>query len=119
MTKTVVIDGKEVKLTADARLPILFRAEFPDRNFFEAIDKLTIGDIDAAVLTDFAYLMAKAADPSIESEAKWLEGFDDPLAMLRREGPAVDVVTLITGTARSERGSVSPKKTGAEAAESR
>lgn len=102
MTKTLTIDGQAVKMAADGRLPILYRMNFPASNFFADLMKLTKSRFDAEVIVQFAYTMAKAADPSIGDMMDWLATFSDPLAFYREGGPAVDIARLVVGSTDSE-----------------
>lgn len=104
MTKTFDICGKTVVMKADGRLPILYRQNFPENNFFLDIMKLTRSRFDAEAIIRFAYTMAKAADPSLDGDMMaWLEGFDDPLAFYREGGPALDIARLVIGTTETEK----------------
>lgn len=103
MEKTFDICGKTVVMKADGRLPILYRKNFPESNFFIDIMKLTRSRFDAEAIIRFAYTMAKAADPSIGELMDWLEGFNDPLAFYREGGPALDIARLVIGTTETEK----------------
>lgn len=103
MEKTFDICGKTVVMKADGRLPILYRQNFPENNFFLDIMKLTRSRFDAEAIIRFAYTMAKAADPSIGEMMDWLAGFNDPLAFYREGGPALDIARLVIGTTETEK----------------
>lgn len=99
MEKTVVIDGKEVKMRASALVPRLYRFRFARdmisdmRQLQKAFKKATslppdateeekqdaqLSVMDLTIFENVAYIMAKHADtknvPS--SMEEWLDGFD-------------------------------------------
>lgn len=87
MTKTIEIDGKEVKFRASAAIPRIYRIKF-HRDIYKDLDALgkAVGkdseessNLDMFSLEMFeniAYIMAKHADPSIpDSPEEWLDGF--------------------------------------------
>ena len=88
MTKTVTIDGKEVRFKASAAIPRIYRLRFR-RDIYKDLKELNSavgdGDPDASSLDTFslelfeniAYIMAKHADPSIpDTPEDWLDGFN-------------------------------------------
>lgn len=97
MEKTVNVGGKEMRLKAVAKLPIVFEAQF-GKNFMEVQDKLfKIGyiDTDGNVKLDLSKLdyvglcqilwsMAKLADSNTPPYEQWLDSLE--------ELPAVDVI---------------------------
>lgn len=87
MTKTIEIDGKEVKFRASAAIPRIYRIKF-HRDIYKDLDALgkAVGknsdessNLDMFSLEMFeniAYIMAKHADPSIpDSPEEWLDNF--------------------------------------------
>lgn len=93
MTKTIIIDGKEVALRASAAIPRLYRIKFrrdiiQDMQTIQravkasgaAEDGKTPSSIQPEALELFenvAYLMAKHADPQVPGTVEeWLDGFD-------------------------------------------
>lgn len=97
MEKTVKIDGKDVRLKANAKLPLVYRAYFGEEIFKVQIGmislaskaesaskdkaiKLSISDmaqIDTVGVIKMIWAMAKCADDSIPELEKWLDGFDE------------------------------------------
>lgn len=88
MTKTVVIDGREVRLRASASIPRLYRIKFR-RDIMQDMAQINAavnkseqggGCIPLEVLELFenvAYLMAKHADKSVpDTVEEFLDGFD-------------------------------------------
>ena len=97
MEKTITIDGKQVKLKANAASAKRYKAQFR-RDLFADMFKLgaigtfasqdaTEGTIDFSnldfdkvdfeVCYDLVWLYAKTADPEIPDPMTWLEGFDE------------------------------------------
>lgn len=102
MTKTLTIDGHSVTMTADARLPIIYRQAFPARNYFQDIMLLSRQKFDGDVLLQFAYTMTRAHNQNTGDFLDWLAQFDDPLAFFREDGPALEIARLAIGTATPE-----------------
>lgn len=93
MTKTIVVDGREVPLRSSAAIPRLYRIKF-HRDIIQdmaaiqrAVEKSRAENPDGTASTippdalelfeNVAYLMAKHADPQVPGSAEeWLEGFD-------------------------------------------
>ncbi|MCQ6530660.1 hypothetical protein [Bacillus mycoides] len=97
MEKTIVIDGKQVRLKATAATVKRYKAQFR-RNLFAdmmglgAINALTSPDgseqpivmsevdmskVDFEIIYDLTWLYAKTADPSIPDPMVWLDGFEE------------------------------------------
>lgn len=87
MTKTIEIDGKEVKFRASAAIPRIYRIKFR-RDIYKDLDAVSkaIGkdneessNLDMFSLELFeniAYIMAKHADPNIpDTPEEWLDNF--------------------------------------------
>ena len=92
MTRTVMIDGREVPLRASASIPRLYRIKFR-RDIMQdmvtiqnAVEKASREAGEAAssiplecleMFENVAYLMAKHADPAVPGTVEeWLDGFD-------------------------------------------
>lgn len=88
MTKTVIIDGKEVLFKASAAIPRIYRLRF-HRDIYKDLRELgtAVGDGDPGssnldsfsleLFENIAYIMAKHADPSIpDTPEDWLDGFN-------------------------------------------
>ena len=82
MEKTIIIDGKEVRLRATAALPIRYKAQF-GRDLFADIYKMEpaikeedYSKLDTLVFYDLVWLMAKSANPNIPDLEEWLDQFD-------------------------------------------
>lgn len=88
MTRTLTVDGKEVKLRASAAIPRLYRIKFRRdilqdmTTIQQALKKSSEGvstiPLEALELFEnVSYLMAKHADPTVpDSVDEWLDGFD-------------------------------------------
>lgn len=91
MEKTLVIDGKEVRLKSTAATPLRYKAQF-GRDFFADIIKLhrleklqldngelnyeALEYLDFEIFYNMIWAMAKTADPNIPDPIKWLDGFE-------------------------------------------
>ena len=83
MTKTINIDGKEIRMRASALIPRLYRAKF-GRDLVQDLCKLEAAYhkgafevTDLEIFEDIAYLMCKQATPEMpETPEQWLDGFD-------------------------------------------
>lgn len=88
MERTITIGDKEVKLKANAMLPLIYQVNFGE-DIFKVQGKLFsfIGkdgkvdfkgaqDLDCVGLMKITWCMAKAADGSIPELEKWLDEFD-------------------------------------------
>lgn len=88
ITKTIQIDGKDVTFKASAAIPRMYRIKFR-RDVYADLAKLgkTIDENDPnkseialdnlEVFENFAYIMAKHADPSVPDDPDaWLEQFN-------------------------------------------
>ena len=95
MEKTIMIDGREVRLRASAAIPRLYRIKFRRdilqdmQTIKKAVEKFTrenaqeggqMSSIPLEALELFenvSYLMAKHADPAVPSTVEeWLDGFE-------------------------------------------
>jgi len=93
MEKTIVIDGKPIRFKSTAATPLRYKAQFKKDFFAEilkmgAIEKLSniknldkikpkdIDSLDFEVFYNIAWVMAKAADPSIPDPMSWLDRFE-------------------------------------------
>ena len=88
ITKTIEIDGKQVTFKASAAIPRMYRIKFrrdiyADMN--QLMKKVDQNDPEASaieldnleIFENFAYIMAKHADPSVPEEPdEWLEQFN-------------------------------------------
>lgn len=94
MEKTVLIEGKEVKLKSSAALPRIYRVKFGRDLFsdFYKIQRDAKKDDDQSVLPasmmeifeNIAYLMAKHADPSQpDTIEEWLEQFSNAFSVYK------------------------------------
>lgn len=83
MTKTINIDGKEIRMRASALIPRLYRAKF-GRDLIADLNKLSAsyrkGEFETAdleVFENIAFLLCKQATPDMpETPEEWLDGFD-------------------------------------------
>lgn len=88
ISKTIIIDGKEVELRASASIPRMYRIKFR-RDILQDLIKLKEAYIlnqkegkefellDLELFENVAYVMAKHADKSIPSEiGDWLDQFN-------------------------------------------
>lgn len=97
MEKTLIIDGKEVKMKASALIPRLYRFKFgrdiirdmqqlqnayqknqtiPENATQEEKENAQFSILDLTIFENVAYIMAKQADSSIpDTIDEWMEGF--------------------------------------------
>ena len=84
VTKTIEIDGKEVKFKASAAVPRLYRIKF-GRDIYRDFSALQEGvkkenqDIESLeIFENIAFIMARHADPDTvpDSPDEWLEQFN-------------------------------------------
>ena len=118
MEKTVQIDGKPVTLRASAALPRLYRS-IVGKDLFADVKKLSRNPDDdessglaLETIENLAYIMARSADPERKNNIplsidEWLDGIDDPSAIL---SIADDVVELYRANAQTT--SIPKKKKG-------
>ena len=92
MEKTITIDGKEVRLKANAMQAIIYRANFGrdilevqgslmgmvefDREGNTHINLSGVKNIDSVGIVEIIWCMAKAADDTIPPMEQWLNQFD-------------------------------------------
>lgn len=98
MEKTILIDGKEVRLRASALVPRLYRFKFGRdmisdmRQLQKAFGKVSslpegateeerqdaqLSVLDLTIFENVAYIMAKHADKSVADDPdEWLDGFE-------------------------------------------
>jgi hypothetical protein len=93
LEKTIVIDGKSIRLKTSGALPLRFKAQFHKDYFSELMklapaierldqkkDELTAEDlaaIDFDVFYNIIWTLAKTADPSIPEPLTWLDEFEE------------------------------------------
>ncbi len=86
MEKTITVDGKELKLKANARNALIYRAAFGEDifkvqgSFARTINdrgELVVENIDCLGIMKLVWTMAKAADSSTTEFEKWLDTFDE------------------------------------------
>lgn len=88
MEKTITIDGKEIRLKANAMLPIVYRNAF-GQDIFKAqgsifglvggkniVNLRGIEDVDCVGIMQIIWCMAKCANGSLPDFEKWIEGFE-------------------------------------------
>lgn len=87
MTKTVEIDGRQVKFRASAAIPRIYRMKFhrdiyKDLSLLEKAvgknseEKSNLDIFSLEMFENIAYIMAKHADPSVpDSPEEWLDNF--------------------------------------------
>ncbi|MEK4148916.1 hypothetical protein NST02_17795 [Robertmurraya sp. FSL W8-0741] len=90
MEKTIVIDGREVKLKSTGATALRYKAQF-QQDFFNDLFKLvkggkvgedgkvdpsTIESMDFEFFYNFTWVLAKQADKKIEDPLTWLDSFD-------------------------------------------
>ena len=87
MEKTITIDGKEIRLKANAMLPLIYRNSF-SQDIFKVqgtlfgligrggINLKGIEDVDCVGIMQIIWCMAKAADQSVPKFEEWLDGFE-------------------------------------------
>ena len=85
ITKTIKIDDKDVAFKASAAIPRLYRIKFR-RDVYADMSKLMasmdessegLGIESLEIFDNFAYIMAKHADPAVPDEPdEWLEQFN-------------------------------------------
>ena len=87
MEKTIVIDGKNIKLKSNALLPLIFKTNF-GRDIFEVQSQVfglgreglnirQMRDIECLGIQQVVWAMAKAADKNISPFEDWLSQFDE------------------------------------------
>ena len=95
MEKTIMIDGREVRLRASAAIPRLYRIKFRRdilqdmQTIKKAVEKFTRENAQEGgqrssiplealeLFENVSYLMAKHADPAVPSTVEeWLDGFE-------------------------------------------
>jgi len=86
MERTITIDGKEIKLKANARNALIYRAFFGEDifkvqgTFMKTIndkDELIIENLDCLGVMKLIWTMAKAADAGIPTFEEWLDQFEE------------------------------------------
>jgi hypothetical protein len=88
MEKSILIDGKEVKLKSTAATPLRFKAQFGKDYFAELIklNKLSnfkdgnyesLENVDFEVFYNIIWSLAKTADKSISEPILWLDEFEE------------------------------------------
>ena len=74
MEKTIVIDGKNIKLKTNGLVPLIYKKEL-GRDFFDDIQKLIKAENDIEVLYCLTWVYARAADENISDFKSWFESF--------------------------------------------
>ncbi|ENQ3080988.1 hypothetical protein ACEOWG_004320 [Bacillus cereus] len=90
MEKTIVVDGKQVRLKSTGGTPKRYKAQFGKDYFSDLMKlypliKLDLNDLDNMdfslldmdVFYNFTYVLAKTADPTIPDPITWLDTFDE------------------------------------------
>lgn len=90
MKKELVIDGKTFDVEISADLVRIYRIEFGSEVFTD-LQKATQGDLSC--IENLAYVMVKAADPSIKDLSTWLKSFDNPFAVIQSSGRIISLWT--------------------------
>jgi len=92
MEKTIIIDGKEVRLKCTGATPLRYKSQF-GKDFFAEILKLNVvqklidgkldkikredlDKLDFDIFYNIVWVMAKTADPDIPEPISWLDEFD-------------------------------------------
>ena len=99
MEKTIIVDGREIKMKASALVPRLYRFKFgrdlisdlnqlskaykkrmdlPENATEEEIQDAQLSVLDLTIFENTAYIMAKHADPENvpETPEEWIDGFE-------------------------------------------
>jgi len=75
ITKNIKIGSKEVKMAVSAGTARRYRAEF-GRDMFTDLAPMADGHVDSEVLERMAFVMAKQADPELDTSFdEWLDQF--------------------------------------------
>ncbi|WP_163102252.1 hypothetical protein [Peribacillus alkalitolerans] len=90
MEKTLVIDGKQVRIKSTGATALRYKAQFGKDYLSEilklnALGKLNVANLEAnsldgvdfEVFYNIVWTMAKSADSSIADPITWLDGFDE------------------------------------------
>jgi hypothetical protein len=88
LSKTIVIDGKEIPFKASAAIPRLYRIKF-QRDIYKDLSLLqknlkngneensSLDMVSLELFENIAFIMAKYADPNIPDTVEgWLDGFN-------------------------------------------
>ena len=86
MKKQLEIDGQTFDVEVSADLVRIYRQEFSSEVFTD-LQKATQGDLSC--IENLAYVMCKAADPSIKDISTWLKGFANPFAVIKSSGAII------------------------------
>ena len=111
MRKFVKIDGKQIPLQSDGGTMRKYRRFF-NRDFLTDVTSFSVflrtgkgSGLDiGTIMENLAWVLAKRADDTIPDIDEWLEGFDDPMAILNA---SEDVFSLIQ---ESNKSTIEPKK---------
>jgi hypothetical protein len=93
MEKTIMIDGKEVRLKSTAATALRYKAQFGkdfiseivklnrlgklDLKYAEEVDLESLENVDFEVFYNFTWVLAKTADPTVPDPLSWLDKFDE------------------------------------------
>lgn len=111
MRKVVTIDGKQIPLQSDGGTMRRYRRFF-NRDFLTDVTSFSVflrtgkgSGLDiGTIMENLAWVLAKRADDTIPDIDEWLEGFDDPMAILNA---SEDIFSLIQ---ESNQSTIEPKK---------
>lgn len=111
MRKVVTIDGKQIPLQSDGGTMRRYRRFF-NRDFLTDVTSFSVflrtgkgSGLDiGTIMENLAWVLAKRADDTIPDIDEWLEGFDDPMAILNA---SEDIFSLIQ---ESNKSTIEPKK---------
>lgn len=83
MEKSIIIDGKEILMEANASTPRKYRAEFGKELFLELSNAVSkSGEVEnLEVFENLAFIMAKQAGSAAGDIETWLASFDSPMAI--------------------------------------
>ena len=109
MEKNIIIDGKEIKLKANAMNALIYRSAFGEDIFkaqsmlFTAKDKkgnIDISKIDSLGMIKIVWTMAKAANDDTAPFEEWLSSFEE-FPVLDLLGEIVDLI-LVNMTSKTK-----------------
>lgn len=111
MQKSITIDGKQVPMRSDGGIARLYRQYFK-KDFLTDVsiaekhikDGKIMEGFSVEFIENLAWVMAKRADDSIPEIDEWLQGFEDPFALMRK---GKEIFSLLK---TSETSIVKPKK---------
>lgn len=111
MEKTIKIDGKQVKLKANAKLPLIYMGEFGEDimqvqgkifgiiTLDGKIDMSRFPDINCLGVMHIIWSMAKCANPNVALFENWLDEFESfPILDVMLEVMDLFFANMSTGT---------------------